>query len=574
MSDSPSDFDFQLLPDWVKEPQNKNRYAHWEEDSRGRHDDFRGHRPRPDRRDDKRHGAKPKGPGDRKAGPDRRDGAPRRHDGSRLDRGQDRGRDRSARPSAPKPQPQPQAPPVQLDIKFVPEEAIVEALIRQIKNSTRAYPLFGLARMFLDRPERHRVTVHVATEGGPQFFQLGPEGAISFDRANLERSAFEMAGSDFYTEETTVGEPPKGNFSNVARCRLTGTLLGPTNYHGYQPALRKLYEERFSRRMSFGEFQREIEIVTAPDAIEAWKDAARSVTTWTSKSDGQVFRSRADAELHFRQHHLPTLVRAVATTQLSGPASRDLHDRRIANQIRQAWEKERSYPSAMVNQLRPHLLDAGLHIFKHRKRMLYVSTIRLARPRPDEAFAAPLVAILQTIEATPHCTRKEIAAKLAPGEPDSPERTTLVANLHWLIESGHVIEFHDGTLDLPLPPAAAPAAQPAAGPAAEAAASESPSPETPTAETANPEPSLSEDPIPEIQDQHTQLPDVPVPEIPTAHTPPLEEPEPLPAAQPESEPAPDASSQPELSAEPLEEPPVAAVAGEPSPALTGEIARD
>jgi len=71
------------------------------------------------------------------------------------------------------------------------------------------------------------------------------------DREFLERNAFRFAQRDFYQVNVVESDPIKGSFSNVARCRLSGTLLGPTNHHAYQPQLRSLYEQRFSRRMSF-----------------------------------------------------------------------------------------------------------------------------------------------------------------------------------------------------------------------------------------------------------------------------------------------------------------------------------
>jgi len=90
-----------------------------------------------------------------------------------------------------------------------------------------------------------------ATEPGILLYQIG-DGPAALDRAAVERNAF-FAPRMNITRKSGAGEPIKGNFSNVARCRSTGTLLGPTNHHGYQPALRKLYEERFSRLISFQE---------------------------------------------------------------------------------------------------------------------------------------------------------------------------------------------------------------------------------------------------------------------------------------------------------------------------------
>ena len=59
---------------------------------------------------------------------------------------------------------------------------------------------------------------------------------------------------------------------SVARDRFSGALLGPSNHHGYQAALRKLYEERYSRRIEWQAFLRNIENVSDPAAIEVLAD--------------------------------------------------------------------------------------------------------------------------------------------------------------------------------------------------------------------------------------------------------------------------------------------------------------
>src|SRR5881397_75049 len=123
---------------------------------------------------------------------------------------------------------------------------------------------------------------------------------VSADREFLERNAFRFAHRDFYKMDISETDPIKGNFSNVARCRLSGTLLGPTNHHNYQPQLRNLYEQRFSRRMSFGDYQRQIEIVSDAALIERWKEEARKVTTYTTSREetSLTFSTAVEAERH------------------------------------------------------------------------------------------------------------------------------------------------------------------------------------------------------------------------------------------------------------------------------------
>ena len=315
----------------------------------------------------------------------------------------------------------------------------------------------GTARLFLEKPERHRVRITSQDPAIP-LYQCG-DGPVSFDRAAIERTAFREMKDQYYREDVVQGEPPKGNFGNVARCRTTGTLLGPTSYHGYQFALRKLYDERFSRRMSFPEFQQqEIQVLSDEQAIADWKEQARTTTTYVTLQEAEplTFKSMTDAELHFRKTYLSGLVKSGVTLETSGPASRATGDRSIGMALRNAWEQEKQFPQNLVNQLRPAFQDAGLHYFKHRKRMLYVSPIRPQRAPKGQVLADALATLLETIEATPKCTRHDLAVKILGEQHDAPEaaprKASMAGDLHYLVQAGHVIEFHDGTLDLPLVP--------------------------------------------------------------------------------------------------------------------------
>lgn len=434
MSDQPPDFDLKLLPDWLKEPPSKNPYAHYEgEKSEKPRRDFSPSRP--PRRDSRQKDPRKPGRG--------------RADSKHRDHPSERDRFQPQPPAAP---PEKAAP---VSIELLPDPNCTLALGKQIKSSARAYPLFDLARMFLEKPDRHRVKITVTGEGAT-LFQCGENGPVALDRHPIEKNAFALSKHLFYAEETTQGEPPKGNYSNVARCRLSGVLLGPTNHHNYQPALRKLYEERFSRRISFAEYQREIEIVTAPEAIEAWKEQARTVTTFKTLQETEpvTFTSADEAERHFREHYLQKCLHSGNSFEISGEASRRLPDRAIAAAVRQAWEKETRFPGQVMNHLRREFIHAGLHIFKHRNRIQLVSAIR---PTPfneaQQSLSDAVAGILKIIAATPKCTRAELGAKILPLHQDDPvkAKAALAADLHWLIHEGHVIEFHNGILELPLP---------------------------------------------------------------------------------------------------------------------------
>lgn len=455
MSDPLSPLDFKFLPDWLKESAPSNPYAGFQGDSG-------------DAKDDRHRGGGRREGGRSSRFPQSREGEGRRYQRSgrpqRDSRGSSdrhgkkhghndafRGERRESRPIA-------ESAPVNLRIEFLPEPTGAANISKQIRQSGRAYPLFNTARLFLEKPERHLVRI-TSNDASRPLYQIG-DSHICLDRSFLERFAFRDFRSDYYREEITDIEPPKGNYTNVARCRSTGLLLGPTSYHGYQPAIRKLYEERFSRRMSFVQFQREeIETVSGEQAVADWKSQLSKQTTYhtTQEPEPLIFNSLQDAESHFKKTYLPTLIKSGASLQCSGKIARELPERGVTRAIREAFDRELAYPSSLVNGLRQFLADQNLQVFKHRKRVLFLSSVRPKRAESSQEFSDGPASILKTIEEHPRINRRELALRIlgkeeAESQEPSERKKQLASDLHYLVHAGFVIEFSDGHLDLPLSP--------------------------------------------------------------------------------------------------------------------------
>src|SRR6266481_3147520 len=405
--------DLKLLPAWVKEPTDAKRYA----DAEGEHDrekPLRHHRGKP------AHGRKHSRFDKSRAGVQRpRTKANKREVGS--DSGTLREQRRRARRRSDRGEGGTRTDkhhvltrtPLQIAIRFLPYTAAFENVAAQIKSGSVAYSLFALARLFLEKPVGYEVCLTTKEES--PLYRLGENGMVSADREFLERNAFRFAHRDFYKIDVVETDPIKGNFSNVARCRLSGTLLGPTNHHNYQPQLRSLYEQRFSRRMSFADYQRQIEILSDSALIERWKEEARKVTTYTTLREETplTFSSVVEAERHFRSHYLPGLIRSVAESMIGGALSRRLPDRTLHRAIEEAWARETRSPSNMMQELAGRFRENGLQVFRHRRGMLFVSPIRVRAFVHEQAGVSRSVnAILQALAGTPGINRKQLSEKL------------------------------------------------------------------------------------------------------------------------------------------------------------------
>ncbi len=110
-------------------------------------------------------------------------------------------------------------------------------------------------------------------------------------------------------------------------------------------------------------------------------------------------------------------------------------------------------PSNMMQELAGRFRQAGLNVFRHRRGMLFVSPIRVRPFVHAQAEVSPSVnAILEILAAAPRTNRKELFEKLiadVASEEVESRKLAFASDLRWLINEGYVIEFNDGSLDLP-----------------------------------------------------------------------------------------------------------------------------
>ena len=115
--------------------------------------------------------------------------------------------------------------------------------------------------------------------------------------------------------------------------------------------------------------------------------------------------------------------------------------------------RETRSPSNVMQELASRFRQNGLHIFRHRRGMLFVSPIRVRAFVHEQAGVSPLVnAIFEAVSATAGINRKQLFETLTgdgASEDAEPRRLALASDLRWLINEGYLIEFNDSSLDLP-----------------------------------------------------------------------------------------------------------------------------
>lgn len=500
LPDNELDLEKLFLPAWAQEPSSAKQYANYKGGGEDRPDrrDRRG--PRPPRRDGGfggpggPRGNRPQGnrpPGERRGpGGPRPEGGRGRPGGPRRDF--DRGEQRERRETPP--------PMPEVNVSLRPDDKGVESLARQIKVTARAYPLFDIARLILQKPERYSVVFSVKknAEGKPvqPLFLCALDDTLWLSEEEAVAHVLNKHFATFYQAERTATEPPKGKYTFVAQCGMSGVILGPPNYHDYQNQLRKLHSERFSR-MPFETFKSRVKIVSDEAVVKKWIEEKSFKTEYTALNVPEPLRldSREAVEKHFRETHKENIIKQVESHTLNGNAARNLRSPSLTWLVRQSWEEQKRFPLQLATTLSQQFASMGLQFFKVNKTVTHVS---VARPHYLDLETTPVSEgvkrIVDFINAHSKTTRRQIMEALAPApkpaprtvieispagvteapapvqqaqaeapvpqpapaaEP-SPEQTAVISDLHWLIHQGHVIEFADGKLETAKKPAPKP----------------------------------------------------------------------------------------------------------------------
>src|SRR5581483_1276332 len=480
LPDNEFDLEKLFLPAWAQEDPSAAKYAKYEGreerpegrgDRRGPRPPGRGGRPGPRRDGPRPRQDRPGGPGPEGAGR----GPGRRWEGPDQGRGPRRGPDRERR-EAPLPLPE-------LNVTLVPQEKGVESLARQIKMTGRAYPLFDIAQMILQKPERNTVNFSVKKnpEGKPilPLFVCALDDSLWLSEDEAVAHVLKKHFGTFYQSERTATEPPKGKYTFVAQCGMSGVVLGPPNYHDYQNQLRKLHSERFSR-MPFEVYKSRVKIVRDEEVVKKWVEDQSWKTEYLGLNLPETVKldSMEAVEKHFRENHKANIIKEVESHTMTGAAARSLRSPDLVRLVRSVWEDQRRFPLQIATVLSQQFAGHGLQFFKVNKTITHVS---VARPHYLDLALTPVSngvkSIVDYVNANPRCSRRKLIEALAPspapapipvpaeGQPaaapppegPTPEQNALIGDLHWLIHQGHVIEFANGTLEtakkpVPRPP--------------------------------------------------------------------------------------------------------------------------
>ena len=587
-----------FLPSWAQKPAKENPYAKFEgrdndrsgrRDSRrpDRFDRSRGQRPGGQRSGGQRSGGqrsggqrpggqgRPGGDRDAQRGP-ARTGDPKARTQAQSGEapprrgGRPGNQDRGGRPQRPRHRSRQEiiASLPGLRVSIIPDQKGVESLAKQIRMQGRAYPLFDIATLVLKRPDRFKVSTSLQSDGKGQpvseQWKCVLDDTLWLSQSEAIAHILNEHFDQFYDRQRTETAPPKGNFSFVAQCGISGQILGPPNYHGYQDALRALHAERFER-MHFDAYKERVNIVREEAVVQKWIDEQSWKTEYKSKVRPEAAPIDSWEQLveDFKANHLEGNLETSKTLTISAAAGLKTPSRPVQELIRFHVEDQRRFPLQVATILSQMFARQGLQFFKVNRTITHVS---VARPKYLDMNETPVSEgvqkIVDFIDATPDCNRKKLFDALRPAgtvaaassepkeeakpeskanaedstpkptSPDaaeaatpaptapiqvSPEETAIITDLHWLIHQGHVIEFSNGKMETakkpaPRPEKSAKASTPDSSKKGTPTTPEAKAPEAKAPEAKAPEAKAPEATAPEATAPETAAPEAATPE--------------------------------------------------------------
>ena len=312
----------------------------------------------------------------------------------------------------------PQQPSLPKDVTlfFQPAREGVAFIAQQIKTSGCAYPVFDLARLILNNRDRYSLVFE--SKGDTKLFLCKLDQSVWLNREEaVAHATHAKEFGEYYKEEKVNVDPPKGNFSSIAVCGLSGALLGPPNHHSYQENIVRVHAEGFSR-MHIDGYKRKIKMERGEEIVEKWKEQESTQAQFTllkgeEGAEPVILKSRQEAIRHFSQHFAASMVQEVKKATLPG----DITGRQLApalfNLLRQEGEQLRKFPMDLVQRLCRAFEKQGLKFFKEGKKTTYVARLRPRQITNEDKFSDGIRKIVQgktTFEEVLRLTAGELSA--------------------------------------------------------------------------------------------------------------------------------------------------------------------
>ncbi|MFC1468205.1 hypothetical protein ACFLQY_05950, partial [Verrucomicrobiota bacterium] len=339
--------------------------------------------------------------------------------------------------------------PLPVEIRFLPDQERLSAVVRELHHSKRAYPLAEVAKCFVAKPSFYRIKVEsVDKEDNIRAFQCKQCQMISSSLPLLEVHVIKEHMDMFFDSQEVETEGITGNFVCIGRCGMSGELLGPPNHHSYGTKVEEVHRARYPQ-VPLEEYKKRIEMVRDEETIAKWQESTKKQVHYTLKGAEEAApMSRVEAEKYMAANVIPKEVTRAKRAVMPGTMLENLTDEKLKKTIEFHLRKEARFPFTLMIALRSAFRHMKLYLFKFGGKVNFVTSVQPAKLGTDKV-ANEIKEVFDYISEHSGKTRQEIVEALRP-EGGSDEGDSKVATeLAWLLEKGHIIEYFDGTVGMP-----------------------------------------------------------------------------------------------------------------------------
>jgi len=327
--------------------------------------------------------------------------------------------------------------PLDVEVKILPETKALGTIIRKLQQDTHAYKLKDLAYFFLDNPSSILLRLTPKDEES-RLYQCKACGFASTKEEDVLAHAVAAHLVDYYDTKEIDCEPPTGNFNCVAKCGLSGVLLGPPNIHEFNATVREMIRTRYPE-MSEEQYRSHIEMVRDAESIDAWRKTAVKKTVFfakgTAETEGAAQLSREQAESEFRRMILSSLIEKPKHVMMTAEQAAKSPVKPLLWAVNDAIAAERRAPYGMCFALRGAFHHRKLHFFRANdaRGPEFVTNVEY-KPFDAEHAIPELAGAAKFLAEHPCCDKSEFPTD----EPDFEKHLT------WLVSTGHAVAFTNG----------------------------------------------------------------------------------------------------------------------------------
>ena len=265
--------------------------------------------------------------------------------------------------------------------------------------------------------------------------------------------------SEFYATEQIQVEPPRGPFTGIAVCSLGKEVIGPVNWHGYQPAITQLYKAKYAA-MPMGAFRATITVNKDDEAVKQWIDQASVRTVWHPTREGEQGRqldTMTDVENDFLEHHFSDIYETVEKVFINGSVPLKRLSPGLAAYMSILSGKHRRNPQILIPNLCHGLARHHMPIYKWHDRH-YTGPSRIRAVPEGTVLADRMQEILNWSKQN---SGKKVDAMFAElsgvpaGTDEASKRAAAdvyapyTADMIWLMEQGFILVTNDNSVWYP-----------------------------------------------------------------------------------------------------------------------------